>query len=131
MIRAVTGRSGCRVLAGGSQITDSGGAGGERAASLGVRRGPRIATLLPNSDEILDVWCAAARPTRCSRGDDPGARPEQHAVAGRVPGERYAQPAQRGVHGAFLAAGVLVVPLAVVFGYLTDRLLRARLQAAP
>jgi hypothetical protein len=27
----------------------------------------------------------------------------------------------RGVHGAFLAAGVLAVPLTVVFGYLTDR----------
>jgi hypothetical protein len=37
----------------------------------------------------------------------------------------------RGVHGAFLAAGVLAVPLTVVFGYWTDRLLRARLQAAP
>jgi hypothetical protein len=37
----------------------------------------------------------------------------------------------RGMHGAFLAAGVLAVPLTIVFGYLTDRLLRARLQAAP
>jgi hypothetical protein len=37
----------------------------------------------------------------------------------------------RGVHGAFLAAGVLAVPLTVVFGHWTDRLLRARLQAAP
>ena len=36
----------------------------------------------------------------------------------------------RGVHGAFLAAGVLAVPLTVVFGRWTDRLLRARLQAA-
>src|SRR5580704_11227560 len=37
----------------------------------------------------------------------------------------------RGVHGAFLAAGVLAVPLTVMFGHLTDRLLRARLQTAP
>jgi hypothetical protein len=37
----------------------------------------------------------------------------------------------RGVHGAFLAAGVLAVPLTVVFGHWTDRLLRARLQTAP
>ncbi len=37
----------------------------------------------------------------------------------------------RGMHGAFLAAGVLEVPLAVMFGRWTDRLLRARLQAAP
>jgi hypothetical protein len=37
----------------------------------------------------------------------------------------------RGVHGAFLAAGVLAVLLTVVFGRWTDRLLRARLQAAP
>ncbi len=37
----------------------------------------------------------------------------------------------RGVHGAFLAAGVLAVPLTAVFGYSTDRLLRARLQTAP
>ena len=59
-------------------------------ASLGVRRGSKVATLLPNSAEILDVWCAAALPAWCSRGDDPGARPEQHAVAGRVPGERDA-----------------------------------------
>lgn len=36
-----------------------------------------------------------------------------------------------GVHGAFLAAGVLAVPLTVVSGYSADRLLRARLQAAP
>ncbi len=36
----------------------------------------------------------------------------------------------RGVHGAFLAAGVLAVPLTIAFGYWTDRLLRARLQAA-
>jgi hypothetical protein len=36
----------------------------------------------------------------------------------------------RGMHGAFLAAGVLAVPLTVVFGYWTDRLLRARVQAA-
>ncbi len=35
----------------------------------------------------------------------------------------------RGVHGAFLAAGVLAVPLTVVLGHWTDRLLRARLQA--
>ena len=37
----------------------------------------------------------------------------------------------RGVRGAFLAAGVLAVLLTVVFGRWTDRLLRARLQAAP
>lgn len=37
----------------------------------------------------------------------------------------------RGVHGAFLAAGVLAVPLTVVVGRWTDRLLRARLQTAP
>jgi len=36
-----------------------------------------------------------------------------------------------GVHGAFLAAGVLAVPLTIVSGRWTDRLLRARLQAAP
>lgn len=36
----------------------------------------------------------------------------------------------RGVHGAFLAAGVLAVPLTVGFGYWTDRLLRARLRDA-
>jgi hypothetical protein len=35
----------------------------------------------------------------------------------------------RGTHGAFLAAGVLAVPLTVVFGRRTDKLLRARLQA--
>jgi hypothetical protein len=35
----------------------------------------------------------------------------------------------RGTHGAFLAAGVLAVPLTVIFGHWTDRLLRARLQA--
>lgn len=35
----------------------------------------------------------------------------------------------RGIHGVFLAAGVLAVPLTVVFGRWTDRLLRARLQA--
>jgi hypothetical protein len=35
----------------------------------------------------------------------------------------------RGAHGAFLAAGVLAVPLTVVFGRWTDKLLRARLQA--
>jgi hypothetical protein len=37
----------------------------------------------------------------------------------------------RGTHGAFLAAGALAVPLTVVFGRWTDRLLRARLQASP
>jgi hypothetical protein len=37
----------------------------------------------------------------------------------------------RGVHGAFLAAGVLAMLLTVVFGQWTDRLLRARLLAAP
>jgi hypothetical protein len=36
----------------------------------------------------------------------------------------------RGTHGVFLAAGVLVVPLPVVFGRWTDKLLRARLQAS-
>jgi hypothetical protein len=36
----------------------------------------------------------------------------------------------RGTHGAFLAAGALAVPLTVVFGRWTDRLLRARLQAS-
>jgi hypothetical protein len=35
----------------------------------------------------------------------------------------------RGTHGAFLAAGALAVPLTVVFGRWTDRLLRTRLQA--
>ncbi len=35
----------------------------------------------------------------------------------------------RGVHGTFLAAGVLAVPLTVVFGHWTDELLRTRLQA--
>jgi len=35
----------------------------------------------------------------------------------------------RGIHGAFLAAGVLAVPLTVVFGRWTDTLLRTRLQA--
>ena len=35
----------------------------------------------------------------------------------------------RGMHGVFLAAGLLAVPLTVVFGRWTDRLLRARLQA--
>jgi hypothetical protein len=35
----------------------------------------------------------------------------------------------RGDHGVFLAAGVLAVPLTVVFGRWTDKLLRARLQA--
>jgi hypothetical protein len=34
----------------------------------------------------------------------------------------------RGTHGAFLAAGVLAVPLTVVFGRWTDKLLRARLR---
>ncbi len=34
----------------------------------------------------------------------------------------------RGIHGAFLAAGVLAVPLTVVSGRWTDKLLRARLQ---
>jgi hypothetical protein len=37
----------------------------------------------------------------------------------------------RGLPGAFLAAGVLEALLAVVFGRWTDRLLRARLRAAP
>lgn len=36
----------------------------------------------------------------------------------------------RGVHGAFLAAGILAVPLTVVFGRWTDRLLQVRLQAS-
>ena len=35
----------------------------------------------------------------------------------------------RGAHGAFLAAGALAVPLTVVFGRWTDKLLRTRLQA--
>jgi hypothetical protein len=35
----------------------------------------------------------------------------------------------RGAHGAFLAAGVLAVPLTVVSGRWTDKLLRARLLA--
>jgi hypothetical protein len=35
----------------------------------------------------------------------------------------------RGTRGAFLAAGVLAVPLTVAFGRWTDKLLRARLQA--
>jgi hypothetical protein len=35
----------------------------------------------------------------------------------------------RGTHGAFLVAGVLAVPLTMVFGRWTDRLLRTRLQA--
>jgi hypothetical protein len=35
----------------------------------------------------------------------------------------------RGIHGAFLVAGVLAVPLTVVSGRWTDKLLRARLQA--
>jgi hypothetical protein len=34
-----------------------------------------------------------------------------------------------GTHGAFLAAGALAVPLTVVFGRWTDKLLRTRLQA--
>ncbi|MGH3164409.1 MAG: hypothetical protein ACRDN0_00755 [Trebonia sp.] len=36
----------------------------------------------------------------------------------------------RGIHGVFLAAGVLAVPLTVASGRWTDRLLRARLRAA-
>jgi hypothetical protein len=36
----------------------------------------------------------------------------------------------RGVHGAFLVAGVLAVPITVAFGRWTDRVLRARLRAA-
>ena len=36
----------------------------------------------------------------------------------------------REVHGAFLAAGILAVPLTVVFGRWTDRLLRVRLRAS-
>jgi hypothetical protein len=35
----------------------------------------------------------------------------------------------REVHGAFLAAGILAVPLTVMFGRWTDRLLRVRLRA--
>ena len=35
-----------------------------------------------------------------------------------------------GVHGAFLVAGVLAVPVTVAFGRWTDRVLRTRLQAA-
>jgi hypothetical protein len=37
----------------------------------------------------------------------------------------------REIPGAFLAAGVLAVPVTVVFGRWTDRLLRARLHASP
>lgn len=37
----------------------------------------------------------------------------------------------RGIHGAFLVAGALAVPLTVASGRWTDRLLRARLQARP
>jgi hypothetical protein len=36
----------------------------------------------------------------------------------------------RGIHGAFLVAGALAVPLTVVFGRWTDKLLRTRLQAS-
>jgi hypothetical protein len=36
----------------------------------------------------------------------------------------------RGVHGAFVAAGVLAVPVTVAFGRCTDQVLRTRLQAA-
>ena len=36
----------------------------------------------------------------------------------------------RGVHGVFLVAGVLAVPVTVAFGRWTDRVLRTRLQAA-
>jgi hypothetical protein len=36
----------------------------------------------------------------------------------------------RGVHGAFLVAGALAVPVTIAFGRWTDRVLRARLQAA-
>jgi hypothetical protein len=36
----------------------------------------------------------------------------------------------RGTHGVFLAAGVLAVPLTLMFGRWTDRLLRARLRAS-
>lgn len=36
----------------------------------------------------------------------------------------------RGVHGAFLVAGVLAVPVTVAFGRWTDRVLRTRVQAA-
>jgi hypothetical protein len=35
----------------------------------------------------------------------------------------------RGIRGAFVAAGVLAVPLTILFGRWTDRLLRARIQA--
>jgi hypothetical protein len=35
-----------------------------------------------------------------------------------------------GIRGAFVAAGVLAVPLTVLFGRWTDRLLRARLLAS-
>jgi hypothetical protein len=48
-------------------------------ASPGVRRGSGVGAVLPGSAGVLDVWCAAALPARCSRGDDPGACPEQHA----------------------------------------------------
>ena len=36
----------------------------------------------------------------------------------------------REIHGAFLAAGILAVPLTIVFGRWTDRLLQVRLQAS-
>ena len=36
----------------------------------------------------------------------------------------------REIHGAFLAAGILAVPLTAVFGRWTDRLLQVRLQAS-
>jgi hypothetical protein len=36
----------------------------------------------------------------------------------------------RGVHGAFIVAGVLAVPVTVAFGRWTDRVLAARVQAA-
>ena len=51
------------------------------------------------------------------------------ADPGRAGRDRLlARPRSR-THGVFLAAGVLVVPLTVVFGRWTDKLLRARLQA--
>ena len=36
----------------------------------------------------------------------------------------------REIHGAFLAAGILAVPVTVMFGRWTDRLLQVRLQAS-
>ena len=57
--------------------------------------------LLVSGRKLHAAWpgAPAARPARCSRGDDSGARREQHAVAGRVPGKGDAQHAQRVLGG--------------------------------